>query len=105
MNIIYRACCQKKLLVLIITALLVIPQKGFCSGFFDVGAGFDVASPQGKFRDNIDRNGFGFSGHGLIKPSPLIPLKFGIELGYINYGSETRREPFSYTIPDVTVKV
>ena len=28
-----------------------------------------------------------------------------IDLGWMNYGSETRREPFSTTIPDVTVDV
>lgn len=105
MNIVYRVCHLIKLHVLIISALLVIPQKGLCLGLFDVGASFDVASPLGEFKDNVDRNGFGFSGMCLFNPVPLLPLKLGFELGYINYGSEERKEPFSYTIPDVTVKV
>jgi len=105
MNILYQACRLTKLHVLIIPVLLVIPQNGLCLGLFDVGVSFDVASPRGEFKDNVDRNGYGFSGTGLFSPIPLIPLKLGLELGYINYGSEKRREPFSYTIPDVTVKV
>ena len=36
---------------------------------------------------------------------PGSPVAFGLGLGYLNYGHETRREPFSTTIPDVTVDV
>lgn len=32
-------------------------------------------------------------------------MALGVSLGYMNYGSETRHEPFSSTIPDVTVEV
>jgi len=33
------------------------------------------------------------------------PLELGLHFGFLNYGSETRREPFSTTIPDVYVNV
>ena len=105
MNVFHRVCYLTKLHLLVIPLLLVIPKKGLCLGLFDIGASFNVASPQGEFKDNVDRNGYGFSGTGLFSPMPLLPFKLGIELGYINYGSEERREPFSYTIPDVRVKV
>ena len=94
----------KKLHILIISILLIAPDTGYCLGMFDAGVSIGIAAPQGEFRDNVDRNGFSFSGSGLFRPG-LVPVKFGIELGYINYGSEERREPFSYTIPDVTVRV
>ena len=105
MNVFHRVCHLAKLHVLIISALLIIPQKGLCLGLFDIGASFNVASPQGEFKDNVDRNGYGISGIALFSPIPLLPLKLGLELGYVNYGSEERRESFSYTIPDVKVKV
>ena len=94
----------KKFHFLIISILLIAPVTGYCQGMFDAGVNIGIAVPQGEFRDTIDRNGFSFSGTGLIRPG-LVPVKFGIELGYINYGSEKRREPFSYTIPDVRVRV
>ena len=94
----------KVVYILIIAILIIIPGKGHCRGIFDGGIGLGVASPQGEFRDNVDRNGFNFSGCGLFRPG-LVPLKFGLELGYVNYGSEDRREPFSSSIPDVKVRV
>ena len=35
----------------------------------------------------------------------MLPFSAGINIGYTNYGSESRREPFSLNIPDVTVDV
>ena len=34
-----------------------------------------------------------------------LPFGFGLNIGYLNYGSESRREPFNTTIPDVVVDV
>lgn len=36
---------------------------------------------------------------------PEMPITFGLNLGLMSYGSDSRREPFSTTIPDVTVEV
>src|SRR5690554_621631 len=70
------------------------------------GLNFTLAFPQGEFKENIDRLGFGGSLQFLFfDPTPELPVSYGINLGYINYGSESRREPFSHTIPDVTVDV
>ena len=68
------------------------------------GIDFLVGAPQGEFRQNVQRNGYGVSGHVGFAPE-LNPFLIGIEIGYLNYGSEYRREPFSTTIPDVTVDV
>ena len=59
--------------------------------------------PQGEFKDNVDRVGLGISGHlvGQVHPN----LAVGAGLGLFIYGSESRREPFSTTIPDVVVEV
>lgn len=71
---------------------------------FDLGLSFKVASPQDEFRNTVDRNGYGFSIEGLYKPGDM-PVKFGLDFGFSQYGRETRKEPFSLTIPDVRVDV
>ncbi|MGD8305531.1 MAG: hypothetical protein PVF17_02665 [Ignavibacteria bacterium] len=70
------------------------------------GINFILAFPQGEFKENIDRLGYGVGGEFMIlTPKQGSPFGIGINAGFINYGSETRREPFSLTIPDVTVDV
>jgi hypothetical protein len=70
------------------------------------GVNFTLAFPMGEFKDNVDRLGYGGSVHFLFwDQTSKLPFSFGLNLGFINYGSESRREPFSHTIPDVTVDV
>lgn len=88
-------------LVLIVTLLLtinILPQSA--------GGGLMLGFPQGEFKDNIDRLGFGLSGQVLFfNPMQGLPFGFGLDVGYLNYGSETRQEPFNSNIPDVIVDV
>jgi len=63
-----------------------------------------VGVPKGVFKQNLQRNGYGGSGHIGFAPEQN-PFLVGIEVAYLNYGSESRLEPFSTTIPDVTVNV
>ncbi|MCD6502322.1 hypothetical protein J7L01_06940 [bacterium] len=67
------------------------------------GIGLTVNLPQGEFRDNVDRVGFGIGIDYVAKLDPYIGL--GGAFGVMTYGSERRNEPFSTTIPDVTVDV
>jgi hypothetical protein len=71
---------------------------------FGGGAHFLLGFPQGDFKDNLDRIGGGITGEflGSLRPAPI---KIGISVGFLIYGSETRVEPFSTTIPEVTVDV
>jgi hypothetical protein len=71
---------------------------------FDIGGDFLIGLPQNEFRDKVDEVGYGVSGHFgyFIGKTPIM---IGADFGYLNYGSEKRREPFSDTIPDVTVDV
>jgi len=65
------------------------------------------AFPQGEFKDQID-SGIGLSGgytYGFSGNNSPIALRIGAGGGFIIYGNETRREPFSTTIPDVFVDV
>ncbi len=68
------------------------------------GAHFMLGFPQGEFKDNLDRIGGGLSAEFLGSLHPT-PFKIGASVGFLIYGSETRTEPFSTTIPDVTVDV
>ncbi len=60
--------------------------------------------PQGEFSDNVDNIGFGLGGFFGVAPSSG-PIIVGAEFGFLIYGNESRKEPFSTTIPDVTVDV
>jgi len=71
---------------------------------FAGGLHFNAGFPQGDFKDQIDRNAYGIGGQFFFSPRKS-PLALGLELGWMNYGNESRREPFSTTIPDVTVEV
>ena len=72
----------------------------------EAGLNFTLGFPMGEFKDNVKRTGFGISGEFLLlTPTVQNPFSIGLNLGYINYGSESRTEPFSLTIPDVFVDV
>ena len=63
-----------------------------------------VGFPQGEFEDTVDNAGIGlnfFAGLGLGR----TPIVIGLDGGFLVYGFEERREPFSPSIPDVTVRV
>ncbi len=70
------------------------------------GINFTTALPQNEFKEQMNNEGFGVSGHfSFWNPRPNLPVSLGLNFGYINYGNETRREPFSGTIRDVWVNV
>lgn len=71
---------------------------------FQGGLDFMVGSPQREFRKNVDNVGFGVAGNVGFAPEGT-PIMLGLEFGFMNYGSTSRREPFSTTIPDVFVDV
>ncbi|MCP4685056.1 MAG: hypothetical protein GY867_06350 [bacterium] len=68
------------------------------------GIHFNGGFPQGDMKDQIDNNAFGIGGQIFYSPKES-PLAIGFDLSWMNYGNESRREPFSTTIPDVTVNV
>lgn len=72
---------------------------------FGAAINFYTGFPQNEFRENIKRNGYGLNLEGYWKPAVKLPFSIGLNIGVLNYGSVTRKEPFSYTIPDVYVNV
>ena len=86
------------LLLCLITSSNSFPQAG--------GLNLTLGFPMGECKKEIDRLGYGLSGHFLfLAPSVNRPFGIGLNVGYLNYGQETRQELFSSTIPDVTVDV
>lgn len=67
---------------------------------------FSLALPQGEFGKQVDNLGYGLSGEFMfLSPKPVSPFGIGLNLGYYVYGMESRREPWSHTIPDVYLNV
>lgn len=83
---------------------LLFTSVGYAQTHFQAAINFTLAIPQNEFKDNVDQTGLGGSGYFTYK-LPEVPLSVGLSLGFIIYGSETREEPFSSTIPDVLVDV
>jgi hypothetical protein len=71
----------------------------------NLGLDLMLGLPQGEFKENVGNAGGGITGQFLWNPSLRMPFSAGLNLGLLIYGRESRREPFSTTIPDVTVRV
>lgn len=95
-----------RLLMAVLFVLVVIALTPGIAGAqnFQGNLDFIVGVPRGEFRDNVDRSGFGVNAEVGYAPR-ANPFMVGVDIQYLNYGNETRREPFSTTIPDVTVNV
>lgn len=67
---------------------------------------FMLGLPQGEFKDNVDKLGYGLQVQGTLStPGVFTPFTIGASVGYMIYGSESRKAPLSTTIPDLTVDV
>lgn len=66
----------------------------------DLGVGI----PQGDFRDQSDHVGGGINLMGGYRFANS-PVMLGLEFGFMNFGTDTRDEPISTTIPDLRVEV
>ncbi|HKQ80418.1 MAG TPA: hypothetical protein VJ810_42380 [Blastocatellia bacterium] len=65
---------------------------------------FTTIVPHGQFSENVTNNGYGGGGQFLVRLGPS-PFLIGGDLGGVIYGSESRREPISSTIPNLQVRV
>ena len=91
-----------RLIAISLTLLCFIP--GLCAQDFQAGINFLLGQPKGEFKENVEDLGFGIGGMFAFRPGNS-PVMIGVDIEYMLYGSETRQEPFSHTIPDVTVEV
>lgn len=70
-----------------------------------IGGGITLGFPRGEFKNEVARTAIGGQINFLIFESPISPFSAGINFGFYNYGSESRNEPWSSTIPDVYLNV
>lgn len=87
-------------LTVIFLGISVSAQSQEFQAALDVGVGI----PQGDFRQQSDHVGGGlnFMGGYRFANSPVM---LGLEFGFMNFGTDTREEPISTTIPDLRVEV
>ena len=71
---------------------------------FQGGLNFQLGFPTGEYKDQVDKTAVGLAGDILYSPHNS-PFGIGLSLGWFLVGNEQRKEPFSTTIPDVTVDV
>lgn len=71
---------------------------------FQAELDFGVGIPQGEFKDQADHVGGGLNilaGYRFANS----PVMLGLEFGFMNFGTDTREEALSSTIPDLRVEV
>lgn len=69
------------------------------------GGSIMLGSPQGEFRNNVDRLGYGLQFQGTLwSPSKERPFTIGVNLGYMVYGEVTDHRPWP-GFPEVTLEV
>lgn len=94
-----------KTVFLITLFSLFIGSQNLFSQEIQFGIDFQVGVPQGDFKEQLDDQlGVGVGGMFGYR-FPNTPFLLGVDLGFMNFGTETRDEPFSTTIPDVRVEV
>ena len=93
-----------KILAVMVAVIIVSAAGASAKQNFMGGLHFNAGFPTGDFKDQIDKNAYGIGGQFFYSPSPS-PFAIGVEVGFMNYGNEKRTEPFSLTVPDVTVDV
>jgi hypothetical protein len=71
---------------------------------YQAGGYFTTVIPHGEFNENVTNNGYGAGGYFLVRLGSS-PFLAGGDVGAVVYGSESRDEPISLTIPEVLVRV
>jgi hypothetical protein len=83
--------------LLLATGATAQPRISTEPGPFYAGGTLFGAQPAGEFGDYVSR-GFGLAGHLLYSPSESGVVAFRLDGGFVNYGRETKRVPFSSTV-------
>ncbi len=89
---------------ILVLFILLWHSPGYSVERFQVSADFTLGFPQGEFRKNVDRVGIGGSGYFAYR-FKNSPFSVGISIGMLVYGSETRIDFLSTSIPEVEVDV
>lgn len=88
-----------------ILALLVLISTGILAQPFNMELSFAVGSPQGDFRNSLDRESYGADLSFTYQIGRQSPIHIGAGLLYQNYGWRERNSTFLTDIPEVAVNV
>jgi hypothetical protein len=77
---------------------------GIAKTDFMGGLRFNAGFPAGEWKDRIDTEAFGAAGQIFYSPE-ASPFAIGLDIGWSNYGTTSREEPFNPNIPEVQVDV
>jgi hypothetical protein len=88
----------------LVILLFLGPASAFCQEKHQAGVHFMLGFPQGEFKQNVENAGLGANFY-YAYHFPRSLFSVGVSFAFLIYGSETRVEPLSPTIPDITVDV
>lgn len=91
------------ILIVLVSASSVF-QQSINAQELNAGINLQVVLPQNEFDESINTTGLGINLNGLYK-FPQSPFGLGLDFNFINFGQDSRDEPLSSTIPDLTVRV
>jgi opacity protein-like surface antigen len=101
----FRTLRPAKMARLMVSALLLLAFHTRSEAqSFQAGIDFTTVFPRGEFKQNIDNNGYGVGGQFLFRLGGT-PLYAGFDGGFGVYGSQSRREILSPSIPELRLKV
>ena len=84
--------------------IALIVGSGYCQTNFQAGVHLAAGLLQGEFKQNTGNDGYGLTAEFLYAPSRSI-FSVGVDVGFLIYGSESRRQPLSSEFPEFDVKV
>ena len=94
----------KLICILMVGAIILSAAPAMAFTNFQGGVNLLLGFPQGDFKDEVDKTGVGIGGEILYSPGKSI-FGIGASMGFMVYGHDKHREPFSSTIPNVFVEV
>lgn len=97
---------RKNFIRLIVAALVtsIAVTASHAGSNFLGGARFNAGLPQGEWYEEIDTEAYGAAAQVFYAPD-TSPVAIGLDVGWSNYGWDSREEAFGPHIPDVTVEV
>jgi len=90
--------------ILIPIILVVLSASTIHAQEVNVNTNLELVFPQGEFKQSIDQLGVGFQVNGYYR-FPRTIFGVGLDLGFKNFGIDSREERLSSTIPDLKVRV
>ncbi len=90
--------------MLIAITALVLGTLPAAAASFQLGAGGLMGTPKGEFADNVENDGWGFTGW-IAYGQPRSMITVGGDFGFMNYGRETYTDILNPLTPDILIDI